>query len=168
MKFRKQIDEAEKIREAIRVVPDARSAADLARRHRNFQRETLRIANVLTESLTEIKLNALGSPESHALMEQTVLAPPKALHDELVSPQTPALDTLFASGETADAAAIKTAVDREDLIVTRMKTILKQMAQWDSFVDVLNQLDEIIKLETQVKEQAQKLKKKDDQSIFDK
>ena len=49
-----------------------------------------------------------------------------------------------------------------------MKTILKQMAQWDSFVDVLNQLDQIIKLETGVKDRSEKLQKKDIEGLFDK
>ena len=53
------------------------------------------------------------------------------------------------------------AVARQDQIIDRMKTILKQMAQWDSFVDVLNQLDQIIKLETQVKEQTEQMLKKE-------
>jgi hypothetical protein len=49
-----------------------------------------------------------------------------------------------------------------------MKTILKQMAQWDSFVDVLNQLDQIIKLETGVKDRSEKLQKKETDGLFDK
>ena len=49
-----------------------------------------------------------------------------------------------------------------------MKTILLQMAQWDSFVDVLNQLDQIIKLETGVKDGSQKLQKKETEGLFDK
>ena len=52
--------------------------------------------------------------------------------------------------------------------IARMKTILKQMAQWDSFVDVLNQLDQIIKLETGVKDRSEKLQKKETDSLFDK
>jgi hypothetical protein len=49
-----------------------------------------------------------------------------------------------------------------------MKTILQQMAQWDSFVDVLNQLDGIIKLETTVKETSEKLQHKESEDLFDK
>ena len=171
VKFRKQIEEAEKIRDGIRAVADSRGAAELARRHRAFQRETLRIGTTLTESLTEIKLNALGSPESHAMMELNVLTPLKGMQEELVSPQGPALDTLVSArgegGGGVDPANVQAAADREDRIVIRMKSLLKQMAQWDSFVDVLNQLDAIIRLETQVKDQSEKLKKKEDESIFD-
>jgi hypothetical protein len=169
IKFRKQAEEAEKIREAMSTAADAKQVGDIARRHRALQLETLRIGTVLGESLTEIKLNGLGSPESHALMERNVLAPLKALQEELIGPQTAALDALApTSGEAPDAAKLQAVVDRQEQIIARMKMILKQMAQWDSFVDVLNQLDQIIKLETGVKDGSEKLKKKETDSLFDK
>jgi len=164
IKFRKQMEEAEKIRDALKGSLDSRQIADLNRRHRAFQRETLRIAGALTESLTEMQLNALGSPESHALMQNNILTPLKAFQDELVTPQVNALDALSPD----DPVKAQAAADREDQIATRMDAILKQMAQWDSFVDVLNQLDEIIKLETQVKDGSEKLQKKEDEGLFDK
>ncbi|HUO07565.1 MAG TPA: hypothetical protein VM008_04640 [Phycisphaerae bacterium] len=164
IKFRKQMEEAEKIRDAIRVATDSRQIADLSRRHRAFQREVQRITAVLVESLTEMELNSLGSPESHTLMQNNVLFPLKALQDELIGPQISALDNL----DPGDSAKVASAADRENQIADRMNTILKQMAQWDSFVDVLNQLDTIIKLETQVKDTSEKLRKKESEGLFDK
>ncbi len=179
IKFRKQSEEAEKLRDAIQAATDAKALGEIARRHRALQLETLRIGTVLGESLIEIKLNGLGSPESHALMERNVLTPLKALQDELISPQTAAIDALVsaatASAEsgsgspaTPDAAKLQAAVDRQEQIIGRMKEILKQMAQWDSFVDVLNQLEQIIKLETGVKDRTEKMEKKDTEGLFDK
>jgi len=102
-------------------------------------------------------------------MQRNVLTPLGALQTELVGPQTPALDELApAAGAAPDPAKIQAAIERQDQITDRMKAILKQMAQWDSFVDVLNQLDQIIKLETQVKEQSEKLLKKETEGLFDK
>jgi hypothetical protein len=169
IKFRKQEEEAEKIRDLIQSAADAKQVGEIARRHRALQLETLRITTVLNESLTEIKLNGLGSPESHALMERNVLAPLKALADELIGPQTSAMDGLApASGAAPDPGKIRAALDRQEQIVSRMKTILLQMAQWDSFVDVLNQLDQIIKLETGIKDGSQQLQKKETEGLFDK
>ncbi len=179
IKFRKQSEEAEKLRDAMQASTDAKTLAEIARRHRALQLETLRIGTVLGESLIEIKLNGLGSPESHALMERNVLKPLKALQDELISPQTAAIDSLVSaataaaetgsgSPATPDAAKLQTVVDRQEQIISRMKDILKQMAQWDSFVDVLNQLEQIIKLETGVKDRTEKLEKKDTEGLFDK
>jgi hypothetical protein len=169
IKFRKQSEEAEKLRDAMQTAADARAVGDIARRHRAVQLETLRIGTVFGESLTEIKLNGLGSPESHALMERNVLVPLKALQDELIGPQTAAMDGLApAAGAAVDPEKLKAVVDRQEQIIARMKTILKQMAQWDSFVDVLNQLDQIIKLETGVKDRSEKLQKKETDGLFDK
>ncbi len=169
VRFRKQLEEAEKLRDAIGAATDAKQVADLTRRQRSFQRETLRILNSLTESLAEIKLNGLGTPESHELMQRNVLTPLTALQNELVGPQTAALDALTPPpGESPDPAKVQVAAARQDQITDRMKTILKQMAQWDSFVDVLNQLDQIIKLETSVKEQTEQMLKKETEGLFDK
>ncbi|HEX3997737.1 MAG TPA: hypothetical protein VHX65_04205 [Pirellulales bacterium] len=178
IKFRKQTEEAETIRGLIEASlsgtsvakqPPPKQLAEIARRHRALQLETLRIATVLGEALTEIKLNGLGSPESHALMEQKVLLPLKGLGEELLSPQTAAIDAIApAPGAEFDPARLRPLLSRQETIITRMKEILQQMAQWDSFVDVLNQLDQIIKLETDVKAGSQKLEKKETDSLFDK
>ena len=48
-----------------------------------------------------------------------------------------------------------------------MEQILKQMAQWDSFVDVLNQLNEIIRLQNQVQQGTNQLQKKQTEGIFE-
>jgi hypothetical protein len=168
IKFRKMVEEAEKIRDGLRIVATAKEAGELSRRQRAVQREVLRIGAALTDALIEIKLNGLGSPEAYASMEHNVLAPLGALDTELMSPQTKALDTLFPAEGQADAAAVAAVTEREDQMVVRMKGILKAMAQWDSFVDVLNQLDEIIKLETQVRDQSENLRKKDAEGVFEK
>jgi hypothetical protein len=110
-------------------------------------------------------------------MERNVLAPLKALQDELIGPQTAAIDSLVSAATAAgaqspaaapDADKLRTALDRQEQIISRMKQILKQMAQWDSFVDVLNQLEQIIKLETGVKDRSEKLERKDTEGLFDK
>src|SRR5205085_5003032 len=97
------------------------------------------------------------------LMERNVLHPLAALGDELMIPQRDALDTL-----AADRAKVDAALARQDQIVARMQEILKQMAQWDSFVDVLNQLNEIIRMQERVKAGTDELKGKQSDSVFDK
>jgi hypothetical protein len=56
---------------------------------------------------------------------------------------------------------------RQQQIVAAMQKILKNMAQWDSFIDVVNQLNEVIKLEQAVRGKTEDLKKKQFESIFD-
>ena len=40
------------------------------------------------------------------------------------------------------------------------------MSLWDSFVDVINQLNEIIKLQDNVKQNTEKLKEKQTEDVF--
>jgi hypothetical protein len=169
IKFRKASEEAEKIRDLIQSATDAKQLTEIARRHRALQLETLRITTVLNETFTEMKLNGLGTPEAHALMERNVLVPLKELADELIGPQTGAIEAVTpAPGAALETPKLAPLVDRQQKIIDRMKQILLQMAQWDSFVDVLNQLDHIIKLETGVKDDSQRLEKKEQQGLFDK
>ena len=49
-----------------------------------------------------------------------------------------------------------------------MQQILKQMSQWDSFVDVLNQLNEIIRLQSKVRDDTQQMRTKQTEGIFEK
>jgi hypothetical protein len=161
VKFRKQIDEAKKVRDAL--TPTA-PAPQLARQHRAMQREVNHIATALNDSLTEMRLNVLGTPEAYALLEKSVLQPLKALDEELMLPQSEALDSLHPN----DAAALADATSRQDQVVDRMNVILKQMSQWDSFVDVLNQLNEIIRVQTQVEKGTNQLKRKQTDDVFDK
>ena len=49
-----------------------------------------------------------------------------------------------------------------------MTLILHQMSQWDSFVDVLNQLNEVIKLQDAAEQRTEALKKKQSDELFEK
>lgn len=163
-KFRKATDEAEKIRDLLQTLVSAENQQQVVRQHRALQREVLRIHTAFGESLLEMKLNGLGSSEAYDLMEKNVLVPMKKLHDELMVPQREALEQLGQAGQEklADASA------RQEQIVQRMHEILKQMAQWDSFVDVLNQLNDIIKQQTKVYQQTDQMKSKQTEGLFDK
>ena len=163
-KFRKQADEVRAMREQMNLVTSTDSVQKLAQRHRAVQHEVNRIATALTESLTEMKLNQLGTDEAYELMQKQVLTPMQQLNDELLNPQKDALDTL----QPTDAAALAAVESRQDETFDRMNQILHQMSQWDSFVDVLNQLNEVIKLQDQAELKTKELKKKQNEDIFDK
>ena len=57
---------------------------------------------------------------------------------------------------------------REQQIIQRMDDLLKQMSQWDNFVDVLNQLNEVIRLQTTVHQETEHLKNTQDEGVFEK
>ena len=77
-------------------------------------------------------------------------------------------DALDALGKSFDPSKLAEAGARQEQIIAKMNEILKQMSQWDSFVDVLNQLNEIIKLQDSVKQNTEKLKEKQTEGVFEK
>ncbi len=163
-KFHKQADEVRSMREQMNLVKTADDVQVLARRHRVMQHEVTRISAALSETLTEMRLNQLGTDEAYDLMQKNVLTPLAHLNDELMNPQKDALDQLSATDATAMAAV----ESRQDDTFTRMNDILHQMSQWDSFVDVLNQLNEVIKLQDQAEQKTTELHKQETEGIFDK
>ncbi len=162
-KFRKQIDEAVKIKDALATLTTSEAGAQLARQHRTIQREVERIGTSLTESIEEMRLNGLGTPEAYKLMKDKVLSPLKQMDTDLMIPQRDALD-----GLGSQSVKLEDIANRQDQIVAQMNEILKQMSQWDSFVDVLNQLNEIIRMQEGVKVGTESLKTKQNEDIFDK
>ena len=164
-KFRKALTEAEGVRDVLATVTSREAVIAAAQRHRLVQREAKRIATALAESLTEMKLNALGGQEAYDLMDSSILRPLDELDKELMDPQRQALDKL---GDASDAAKVAETSARQEQVVEKMKDILKAMAQWDSFVDVLNQLNEIIRLQEGVRKTTEQIKDKETEGLFQK
>ena len=52
-------------------------------------------------------------------------------------------------------------------VVTRMKDILEQMSQWESFVDVVNQVAEVIRMQQKVLQATEKARETRTQEVFD-
>jgi hypothetical protein len=162
-RFRKQTDEARAIREAMNTLSTPADAAQLAHRHRAIQREITVITTALTDSVTEMRLNSLATDEAYTLIQKNVMTPLKSLNDDSVNPQKAALDAL----QPDDSKTLAAIEDRQDKMIAQMEEILKQMSQWDSFVDVLNQLNEIIRMQDQAQQSTNQLKKKQTDSIFE-
>ncbi len=59
------------------------------------------------------------------------------------------------------------AVKISDETVRAMEAILAQMAQWESFVDVVNQLKHVIDTQGKVLESTEELRKKRTDALFD-
>jgi hypothetical protein len=163
-RFRKVIAESEKLRGELQALSAPEAAGPLARQQRLTQREVARIANALTESITEMRLNALGGQEAWDLMENGIIKPMRTLNDGLMVEQRDAIEALGKDLTAEKLAAVGT---RQEQIIAKMNEILKQMSQWDSFVDVINQLNEIIKLQENVRQNTEKLKEKQTEGVFE-
>lgn len=162
-RLRKARDQAEQLRDHLKLAQSLDQAADWMRQHQLVRRETGQVSHALNASVEEMKLNQLGGEETYQLISQTVLKPLEDLHDREMELQRQSLETL--RGDSPDP--MEQIHTRQDEILKSMDQILNNMAQWDSFIDVVNQLNAVIKLEQLVKEKTEELKKKQVNSIFD-
>ena len=53
------------------------------------------------------------------------------------------------------------------MIVIELQDLIAAMSQWESFADVVRQLDEIIKVEKALRDDVERLHKSDTESLFD-
>lgn len=162
-RLRKSRDQVEVLRDHLKQATSLEEAADWVRMHQLARREVGQVSHALNGSVEEMKLNQLGGEETYQLISQTVLKPLENLHQREMEQQRQALETLRS--DTPDPMEQMTA--RQDKILKSLDQILNNMAQWDSFIDVVNQLNAVIKLEQLVKEKTEELKKKQVNSIFD-
>ena len=106
-------------------------------------RQVWQVANVLDASLTEMTLNDLGNPQARDNMQTAIITPLRNLHGDLLQRLRAAVDALAApSAITEDKRSA--AIDLADQSVETMQAILAQMSLWESFIDVVNQLKQII------------------------
>ncbi|MFH1302688.1 MAG: hypothetical protein ABIK07_16620 [Planctomycetota bacterium] len=161
-RLRKARDQAEQLRDSLKLATSLEQAADWMRQHQLIRREAGQVSHALNASVEEMKLNQLGGEETYQLIEQSVLKPLQNLHEREMEQQRQSLETLRS--ETPDP--MEQLTSRQDQILESLDKILNNMAQWDSFIDVVNQLNAVIKLEQLVKEKTEELKKKQVDSIF--
>jgi hypothetical protein len=111
-------------------------------------------------------LNELGNAAARQLMEDKIIKPLRELHDGQMVKLRQRIDELAAGDrfEEADSAAAR---QLQQEIVRTMQQILAQMSQWESFVDVINQLRQIIKLQTELRDTTEQIKKKQTDELFD-
>ena len=162
-RLRKATEQAERLRQSLRSASLPDDADELLRRHNLIQREVWQVMHGIEDSATEMRLNRLGGAETHEIIARTVIAPLERLHDDLLTRQRQGLESVRQpAAETQDQLA-----GRQQEIVEAMSKVLKSMSQWDSFIDVVNQLTEVINLENLVRNKTEELKKKQFDSIFD-
>jgi len=129
---------------------------------RQLEQISLRIA----DTLQEMKLNQIGSPKSHRLLQEGVIDPMKALTTGPMNQLRGVLQTLAGAG-TSPGASKESARRLHGEVVTTMRNILEQMSQWESFVDVVNQVAEVIKMEHKVLKDTENARESRTQGVFD-
>ncbi len=170
-RLQKARDQADELTTKIPFAINAEDARTIARQHQVITREVGQVTQGLEATLVEMQLNKLGGEEAWDLISTIILKPLRAVGDTELPAQRQNLETLVLSpGEGLDEIGVQ-----QKKIVEDLDKILKNMSQWDSFIDIVNQVDAVIKLETRVRQQtealkkhAEELRKKEADSIFDK
>ena len=127
--------------------PGADAFAGIMRGLHVSSRQLELIAGRISDSLQEMKLNQVGSPKSHRLLQEGVIDPIRALNAGPITEIRGVLQSLAGTGPKKPDATPDRARKLHATVVTGMKTILEQMSQWESFVDVVNQVAEVIKMQ---------------------
>lgn len=141
----------------------AEDGPNLLRAYLLTRREIGAVARELEASVLEMRLNKLGGPESWDLIQVTVLTPLNRLQEQELERQKQALETFTGR----DPEPIEGVIERQQAIVDGLKKVLDNMSQWDSFIDIVNQVNSIIKIQEAVRKRTEELKEKQVESIFD-
>jgi hypothetical protein len=165
-KFVAALDAAEKQGATLAGTPTADDYTSASRSLHTGTRQLDQIASRIADSLQEMKLNQVGSPKSHRLLQDGVIDPIRALNAGPVGEYRNVLQSLAGGGPRTGADAEK-ARRLHGEVVARMKTILDQMSQWESFVDVVNQVAEVIKMQQNVLKATEKARESRTQEVFD-
>ncbi|HWE38841.1 MAG TPA: hypothetical protein VG406_19990, partial [Isosphaeraceae bacterium] len=165
-KFVAALDAAEKQTPTLAGTPSADDYIAVARALHAGTRQLDQIAARIADSLQEMKLNQVGSPKSHRLLQQGVIDPIRALDSGPANELRTLLQSLAGAGPKTGADAEKARRLHAE-VVARMRAILEQMSQWESFVDVVNQVAEVIKMQQKVLKATEKARESRTQEVFD-
>jgi hypothetical protein len=146
--------------------PSAEDWVRLARLGQSSSRQLDQIAGRLTDTLQEMKLNEVGSLKSHRLLQEEIIDPIRALGAGPLSALRNRVQSLANSGQSS-AASTESVGQLHQEVVRTMKTILAQMSQWESFVDVVNQVAEVIRMEQKVLQETEKARETRTREVFD-
>lgn len=165
-RFSKSLDMAKAQLESIQKLTSSEESGGVLRVHQVVARQVWQIANQLDATLQEMIYNDLGSEQARDLLDTSIIAPLRKLHEENFVNIGERLQTLLEHRELRDADR-QAALDAQQAAVTEIQHILAQMSQWESFVDVINQLRQVIKSQNEVLESTEKTEKERIKGLFD-
>jgi hypothetical protein len=165
-KFLTVLESLEKQTPVLAGQPKADDFLKVMRVEHSGARQLEQIASRVADTLQEMKLNQVGSPKSHRLLQEGVIDPIRALAAGPMNQLRGVLQSLSGAASTAGASEDE-ARRLHTEVVTTMKKILDQMSQWESFVDVVNQVAEVIKMEQKVLQATEKARESRTREVFD-
>lgn len=146
--------------------PDREASLTAVRVLHTNSRQIGQIADRIADTLQEMKLNQIGSPKSHRLLQEGVIDPIRALDSGAIAELRGVLQALGGGSPKAGADA-EAARTLHAEVVDEMRAILEQMSQWESFIDVVNQVAEVIKIQQSILDATEKVQDSRTEEIFD-
>jgi hypothetical protein len=165
-KFLAVLETSEKQTPVLGGQPSAEDYLRVMRQQHSGARQLEQIAGRIADTLQEMKLNQIGSPKSHRLLQEAVIEPLRALTAGPMNQLRGVLQTLAGAGSTPGATKDEARRLHQE-VVTKMRNILEQMSQWESFVDVVNQVAEVIRMEQKVLTDTEKARETRTREVFD-
>jgi len=151
------------------ILASQASAEDLTRVLRSEQasaRQLDQIASRITDTLQEMRLNQVGTPKSHRLLQEAIIDPIRGLTAGSMNQLRGSLQSL-SSTATVSSESREAARKLQNEVVLKMRAILDQMSQWESFVDVVNQVAEVIKMQQKVLKATESARETRTKEVFD-
>jgi hypothetical protein len=164
-KFLAALELVEKQTPVLAGRPSSEDFLRVMRAEHSASRQLDQIGGRIADTLQEMKLNQVGSPKSHRLLQQGIIEPMKALNAGQLNELRGMLQSL--AGGTSAGASEEAARRLHSQVVAKMKDILDQMSQWESFVDVVNQVAEVIRMQQQILQATEKARETRTQEVFD-
>jgi hypothetical protein len=146
--------------------PKSEDFLRVTRATQTTSRHLEQIGGRIADTLQEMKLNQVGSPKSHRLLQQGIIEPMRALNGGPMNELRGMLQALAGAGTQAGASE-EAARRLHGQVVAKMKDILEQMSQWESFVDVVNQVAEVIRMQQRILQDTEKARESRTQEVFD-
>jgi len=165
-RFAKALETAKGQLETLGKVSAPADAAPLVRTHQALTRQVWQVAGALNGTLQEMTLNDLGSATARDLLATSIIKPLRDLHETPLADLRTKLEAL-AGAEAVNDERREAAIAAQTIANEQMKRILDQMSQWESFVDVVNQLRHVITAQDNIRQSTEQTQKKQIKEVFD-
>jgi len=141
-------------------------AAAVARAQQVISRQVGQIAVQLDATLVELTLNDLANQQARDNLQNSIITPMRSLHQDVLGRLRLVAEEL-ARGQSISEERRTEAVELSEQAVEAMQKILGQMSLWESFIDVINQLKQVIERQDQVLKATEEIDKKRTDALFD-
>lgn len=165
-RFAKALDTAKGQLDALVKLSGPAEAGQIVRTHQAMTRQVWQVAGQLDATLQEMTLNDLGTSAGRELLATSVIQPVRELHDRPLAELLKKLSAVVVADKIDDDAR-ETAIEAQTETIQLMQRILDQMSQWESFVDVVNQLRHVISSQNKIRESTEQMQKQQIKDVFE-